>query len=89
MQKQPIFYQCNIIVTFITFPSFFMNLINYPLFYCEVVYWVGLIANTVALLLSITFLIKGGCVQGCFYEERYRDRDQVLKKVPADLIEFE
>lgn len=58
----------------------------YPVFYAEIVYWFGMAVNTIGLFGSVSMLIKGGCIQGLFYKERYvEESDRKYDKYVVEL----
>ena len=63
--------QPNILVIATTFCCFTIELICFVVFNIETVYWLGYIFNTIALYMSIGLFVKGGCVQGVWYNEVY------------------
>lgn len=67
----------NLIVIPLTFIGFTLNLVCYPIFNTEVIYWFGAILNVLGTVFSIALFIKAGCIQGVWYLERYEVDDQL------------
>jgi hypothetical protein len=79
--------KADILVTTIAFLGFLVNLINNVAFILEIVFWFGLIWNSIGLVASIILFVKAGCIQGIWYYERYRSEDKI--NIKGAVIELE
>jgi len=52
----------NLIVTAVTFIGFLLNLVCYPIFNTEIIYWVGTIFNVIGTIASVVLFLKAGCI---------------------------
>jgi hypothetical protein len=79
--------KADILVTTIAFLGFLVNLINNVAFILEIVFWFGLIWNSIGLVASIILFVKAGCIEGIWYYERYRNEDKI--NIKGAVIELE
>jgi len=54
--------QPNILVISVVFIGFTIQLLNFVLFFIEVVYWFGHIWNVIGIYLSIYLFVRASCI---------------------------
>lgn len=63
----------NIFVIVLGTNNLFFNLLEFIFFNKELVFWFGYIWLVIGTILSIVFIVKGGCIGGQWYKERYNE----------------